>query len=295
MSESSAPKVDKRGFRSPLARFRARRRSNSAPPRVRQKRGTMLKEHFRVDPVKRVVLPGTPEHVADRGRDAHDLFNLVVLIPVIILNIMNWNWDKLISTTSIRNIADAWTDEWFLTFYFYAQAYFFADLLWIFFQPDCVKSPATILQHHIATILYMLIPWFFPELRFFMGALMSVEVNTWFLISRRVFNKQGFPCWTIDIPFMYSIRIKLISIFFYVTWVSIRCIIYPWLLIDFVKRWYESYQENGEIFNIFLLIIPLHCCFVILNLKWSYELLMSKIRYWRRANKGKKEEVSKGL
>mmetsp|Transcript_255 Transcript_255/g.377 ORF Transcript_255/g.377 Transcript_255/m.377 type:complete len:294 (+) Transcript_255:174-1055(+) len=293
MPRSSEPaEKEKRVFRSPLARFRARR-TNSAPPRYRQRKGTLLNEHFRVDPVQRVVLPGAPKQDADLA--AHDLFNLVVLIPVIILNIMNWDWDKLLSTTSIRGIADAWTDEWFLTFYFYAQSYFFADLLWIVFEPSCVKSPATIIQHHITTTLYMLIPWFYPELRFFMGALMSVEVNTWFLIARRVFNKQGFPCWTIDIPFFYSFRIKLISILFYLTWITIRCTLYPWLLIDFMKRWYEGYQENKEVFNIFLLIIPLHCCFVILNLKWSYELLRSKIRYWRRTNKNEEEKVSKGL
>lgn len=208
---------------------------------------------------------------------------------------MNWNWDKLLSTTSIRGIADAWTDEWFLSFYFYSQSYFFSDLLWIVLEPSCVKSPATIIQHHVATILYMLIPWLNPNLRFFMGALMSVEVNTWFLISRRVFNKQGFPCWTIDIPFLYSVRIKLISIFFYLTWISIRCILYPWLLYDFFGRWLDAYQANKVVYNIFFFVIPLHCCFVILNIKWSYELLMSKIRYWRRANRNEEEEKSKGL
>lgn len=80
MASSATPaQKEKIGFRSPLARFR-RRRTHSAPPRFRRREGTMLKEHFRVDPVKRVVLPGIPKHADDWAREAHDLFNLVVLV-----------------------------------------------------------------------------------------------------------------------------------------------------------------------------------------------------------------------
>jgi len=282
----------KRGFSSPFRRFR--RRSNSAPP-VYGRRSSLLREHYRVDPEKRIVLPGVPKHEADWARDAHDLFNLVVLIPIIVLNIMNWNWDTLSSTTSIRDIANAWTGEWFLSFYVYAQSYFLVDLAWMLVLPSCVRSPMTIIQHHVATMLYMLVPWFSPDFRPIFGALLSVEINTWFLISRRVFNKQGFPCWTIDLPPFVSIRIKLISIFFYLTWFTIRIIIYPLLLWHFLHRYAEIYQQTGSLFNIYLVIIPLHSCFVILNLKWTHELIMSKIRYFNRKKGGKRGGVSKGL
>jgi len=271
--------------------LRRRRRSNSAPPRY-GRRSSLLKEHYCIDQEKRIVLPGVPKHEADWARDGHDLFNLVVLIPVIVLNIMNWNWDALLSMTSVRDVSDAWTGEWFLTFYTYVQSYFLADLAWILLIPSCVRSPKTILQHHVATMLYMLIPWFYPELRFFMGAALSVEVNTWFLISRRVFNKQGFPCWTIDLPPFVSIRIKLISIFFYLTWFTIRIFLYPLILWDFVQRYYETVQQTGNLANIYAAILPLHSCFVILNIKWTQELIMSKIRYFKR---GGKDAVSKGL
>ena len=125
-----------------------------------------------------------------------------------------------------------------------------------------------------------------------MGACMIVEINTWFLIARRVFNKQGFPPWIIDLSFV-SIRVKLISILFYVTWIGIRCILYPYLMHEFYHVWLTHSHRVGTKWNIVFLCVPLHAIFCLLNLKWSYDLLMSKIRYWRR--KGNWKEANKGL
>jgi hypothetical protein len=209
---------------------------------------------------------------------------------------MNWNWDILLDMPKGMSFEDAWTGEWFNVFYFYTQSYFLVDLIWVILIPECVRSPMTIIQHHIATIFYMGIPFFLPEMRYLMGALLTVELNTWFLIARRVFNKQGFPPWTIDLPPIISIRIKLISICFYTTWIVIRCIIYPAIFGAFFYLHKKRAAQLGTRWNIFLLCIPLHSCFVALNMKWTYDLLMSKIRYWRRKGKGsKKDSVSKGL
>lgn len=201
----------------------------------------------------------------------------------------------LLDMPSDKNPEEAWTGEWFNVFYFYTQTYFVVDLLWVVLIPSCVRSPATIIQHHIATILYMLIPYFYPDLCFMMGALLTVEVNTWFLIARRVFNKQGFPPWTIDLPPIISIRVKLISICFYTTWIIIRCIIYPALLIELISRYNLRTALVRTRFNVFLICVVLQSCFVALNLKWTYDLVMSKLRYWRRKGKSRKEDTSKGL
>lgn len=183
--------------------------------------------------------------------------------------------------------------EWFHAFFAVTALYFIVDLLWILLVPHCVKSPATIIQHHIATILYISIPYSIPEYRWCMGACMSVEINTWFLIARRVLNKQGFSPWNIDLSFL-SIRVKLISICFYLTWITIRCILYPALMGPFYRNWIEYTKRVGTPWNIVMLCIPLHAAFCLLNLKWSYDLLMSKVRYWRR--KGQYHSVSsKGL
>jgi len=134
---------------------------------------------------------------------------------------------------------------------------------------------------YTATIIYLLVPYFFPHLRWCMGACMIVEVNTWFLIARRVFNKQGFPPWIIDLSFV-SIRVKLISIFFYVTWIAIRCLLYPYLMLCIYQIWVDHSQKVKTYWNMVFLCVPLHASFCLLNLKWTYDLTMSKLRYWRR-------------
>lgn len=277
-------------------RFR-RRRSTSAPPTTGQ-RTRLLEEHYRVDPEnKRVVLPGAPKHEDDDARDMHDFFNLVFLIPVVVLNIMNWNWDMIMKMPDGKTFEDFWTGDWFQIFFATTILYFVIDFLWIVLIPNCVRSPSTIIQHHAATLLYLLVPYYVPDFRCFMGACMSVEINTWFLIARRVFNKQGFPPWILGLPAGLSIRIKLISIFFYTTWISIRCVLYPYLMWKFVTLYHLKAMKTGNRFNIWLVVIPLHLVFCLLNLKWTHDLIMSKIRYWKRAKgkKGYKQDLSKGL
>jgi hypothetical protein len=53
------------------------RRSFSAPPSTKRR---LIEEHYRLDETKSVVLPGLPKHEDDWPRDAHDFFNLVVLV-----------------------------------------------------------------------------------------------------------------------------------------------------------------------------------------------------------------------
>jgi TLC domain len=265
--------------------LRHRNNSNS------QNHHRLLEDHYRVDRVKNnprtlVVLPGVPAHEDDWARDSHDFFNLVVLVPVVVLNVMNWNWEKLMYGTGAKqafSIQRAWTGEWFYWFFAVTLLYFLTDLVWIVSVPTCVKSPATIIQHHVATMLYILIPYFQPDYQWCMGACMIVEVNTWFLIARRVFNKQGFPPWILNLSIV-SIRVKLISIFFYLTWILIRCCLYPYLLVEFTNAWLEHSQRVGTKWNVILLSVPLHAAFCLLNLRWTHDLLMSKIRYWRRVS-----------
>ena len=287
------------------------RRAFSAPAATgrRRRRRRLLEDHYRVDPERRVVLPGVPQYDPNLARDLHDFFNLIVLIPVVALNVMNWNWDLIlrmyffsgnVSTHHVKavsdgtTLSDAWTGEWFDVFFLVTALYFLIDLAWIVIIPNCVKSPSTIIQHHVATLLYIMIPYTVEDLRWAMGACMIVEINTWFLIARRVFNKQGFPPWIIDLSFV-SIRVKLISVFFYLTWIVTRCIIYPYLLPLFYQSWTEQSKKVGTMWNVVAFAVPLHSLFCLLNLKWTYDLIMSKIRFWTRKTKNQVEKLEKGL
>jgi len=276
---------------TPIRKLR-RMRSRSAPASLRKKH-PLIEDHYRVDRDKKVVLPGVPKQEDDFARDLHDFFNLIVLVPVVVLNMMNWNLEPLLDSDKKTDITDAWTGEWFDIFFQITALYFVADLVWVVLVPSCVKSPGTIIQHHIATLFYILIPYYYPEYRWVMGACMSVEINTWFLIARRVFNKQGFPPWVIDLPPFISIRVKLISIFFYATWIGIRCVLYPIIFVALSKLWIALSVKLETKLNVLTIALTLHTVFCLLNFKWTFDLLMSKVRYWRRG--GDEYKVDKGL
>jgi len=63
----------------PLRRMVRNQRSLSAPPTTGRR---LIEEHYCVDTTRSVLLPGVPKHEDDWARDAHDFFNLVVLVGI---------------------------------------------------------------------------------------------------------------------------------------------------------------------------------------------------------------------
>jgi len=268
------------------------RRNNLNYRLSKNKRSHVVEQHYKIDR-NRALLPGVPKYDVDLARDIHDFFNLICLVPIIALNVLNWDWDKLFEQPHSKDgipFIHCWTGEFFDVFFYTTVAYFIIDLLWVTFMPKAVKSSSTIIQHHIACLLYLIIPYKVTRFRFLMGVCISVEINTWFLIARRVFNKQGFPPWTIDLPYLFSIKVKLISIFFYVTWISIRCFLHPYVFVVFygmAKRGALTEEEKVAL----SIGSCLHVVFCFLNGKWTIDLVNSKIRQW----KTKTDEVKSGL
>jgi len=273
-----------------------RERSSSAPARIgnnrKRSRYLLVGDHHRVDPHEKKLLPGLPVDDDDWERDLHDFWNLISLVPVCVLNILNWNWDILFDPHSKMTMQQAWIGEWFPSFFAITIGYFLADLTWVLLVPHCVKSPSVIIQHHIATLVYLIIPYRFSEDCWLMGACMSVEVNTWLLIARRVFNREGFGPWVINFSF-FSIRIKLISILFYVTWIYIRCYVYPSIMKVLWTLWFTQWKQTGAIFTSrYSVALFLHLVFCVLNFKWTFDLFMGK---WKALRSGKATKVEKGL
>ena len=277
------------GTNTPLRQLRKRAGggSSSAPARIRDRRARarhlLVEDHYRVDPDKKTLLPGLPIN-DDEDVIRHDFFNLIALVPVVVLNVLNWNWDALLDPTSRVTMQQAWTGEWFPIFYAVTIVYFVADLIWVLLVPHCVKSPGVIIQHHVATLLYLVIPYMYP------GALPR-NGEAWLLIARRVFNKQGFGPWVINLSCL-SIRIKLISIMFYITWFFIRCYIYP-LIMKVLFGLLLADMEKVSIFRShYMIALPLQTVFCILNFKWTLDLFMSKFRAMRS---GGVTKIEKGL
>ena len=71
-----------------------KRRSRSAPAKLRK--NLMIENHFRVEnnegDGKRLVLPGAIKYEESWQRDSHDFFNLIVLLPIIVLVRVCFAW-----------------------------------------------------------------------------------------------------------------------------------------------------------------------------------------------------------
>ena len=114
-------------------------------------------------------------------------------------------------------------------------------------------------------MFYLIGPIFYPQYRGFMGAILSVEVNTWFLIGRRVvYKSSGTP--------IHPLVGQVVSAMFYLTWILIRCLVYPKVLIMFLQLAIAKIQETNIWFHLPMTFIPVHATLCVLNLKWTYDL-----------------------
>ena len=147
------------------------------------------------------------------------------------------------------------------------SAYILADTIWVVVKPRCVASPTTIVVHHVVvqvgliTLLYME-----PSLARLCGCGGMIEVNTFFLIARRNFRDS-----------------KIISFFFWLSWIPVRCIMGPFLSgsILFALRKQMPLEEYVSATIMLLITLALN----ILNFKWTYDL-------FKKQNTGK---LDKGL
>ncbi len=121
-------------------------------------------------------------------------------------------------------------------------------------------------------MIYLIGPIFYPEYRWFMGSILSVEVNTWFLILRRVVYKTSKP--------VSPLITESVSAMFYLTWIWIRCIVYPGVLLKFLQLAKERIEETGTYLHLPMIFIPFHFVLCVLNFKWTYDLFTPIVNRW---------------
>lgn len=97
---------------------------------------------------------------------------------------------------------------------------------------------------------------------------MSVEINTWFLIARRHIFKRGKSSATL---------LSVVTVSFFSTWVLLRLILYPILLVLFIQKGFENRAAHGS-FGALSFVVPIHFTLCALNFKWSADLLVPKIK-----------------
>lgn len=204
---------------------------------------------------------------ADIARDNHDYFNIVALPVVLVTCAFNYDYPSL-----------SYTGGHFWMMWAFTLIYFVLDLAWVSLVPLCVKSPGVIVKHHIVAMMYLCGPIYYPRFRWVMGSVLSVEINTWFLILRRLVYRSNY-C-----PSGYAklspIITTTVSAFFYTTWLAIRCYLFPSILILFLQMWKEEIAIQEKYFFWETLFIPVHAVLCVLNLKWTYDLFKPIIKRW---------------
>mmetsp|Transcript_60616 Transcript_60616/g.113221 ORF Transcript_60616/g.113221 Transcript_60616/m.113221 type:complete len:270 (-) Transcript_60616:388-1197(-) len=89
-------------------------------------------------------------------------------------------------------------------------AYLVSDVLWIALQPGLVKTPVSVILHHVVTLIVIVDPLVYASHRVNASRALLVEVNTVLLTLRRLLGR---PLWC--------------EVGFYLTWGVIRLLWFP--------------------------------------------------------------------
>jgi len=209
----------------------------------------------------------------------HDVFNVVCVASLNILNIMNWRHDAA-SWSSLRlsDGASAWAERWGGEYHelFVAATFFYmlADIVFLFVLPQCVKIPGPIVVHHVFAIMAMAVPWYHGTTHgYTLGVFMLADINTMFLILRKLLMR------TPKAQLLPQIALPIISTCFYATWVLVRLVLFPiWLFTISGSEWASAWRRTGAPLNLFL-VMPLANTFAVyLNFKWTWDLLSGMLR-----------------
>lgn len=181
----------------------------------------------------------------------HDIFNVIV-IPIIIFFLL-----KFLCAYSVDKNTP------FIHVCLVGEIYFLVDAVWLIAYPRSVASPNVIIAHHVVAALGWYMPMLNPSVAGYACACMLVEINTFFLIGRRVIGDNE----------MLKVLFKMC---FHISWISLRIVMYPVLLYYFTLETLLEMTRVKNVLNVYALGIILLSSLTALNMKWSYDI------YWRK-------------
>jgi hypothetical protein len=202
----------------------------------------------------------------------HDRFNLVAIGLIVIMDIAYLlaatEWSKM-GTDSLGDNHRAYSDALLLGF----ATYLVIDVGWVIWEPKCVaSSPAAIIIHHVACLVMLCIPWLLPRFSWHMAANLLVEANTLFLTLRR----------NVAIG---STAHKVFDGLFYITWVALRLVFFPVMVVFFYHEYHRYSMAVGTYVNIVALAPPLEAFITAMGVKWTLDMAL---KLWKE-HRGPKE------
>ena len=112
------------------------------------------------------------------------------------------------------------------------------------------------------------------------STLVFIEINTWLLICRRLFNNGYLEEYKYlnTLGRVVNTDIKIVSILFYISWIYYRLIVMPQILYSMliITLQSQSYTNIG--------VCVIQGILTLMGIKWSHDLLMSKINKQRTSS-----------
>jgi hypothetical protein len=200
----------------------------------------------------------------------HDRFNLVALTLIVMVDIMYLipatEWSKF-GTDQLGESDRFYSDLLLLTF----TAYLIIDLIWVILIPKCVaSSPTAIIVHHVACLVMLGIPWTLPQFSWHMAANLLVEANTLCLTIRRNVT-------------IGSIVHRVSDGLFYLTWVVLRLIFFPAMVVFFYYEYHRYSSTVGSFVNIMVLAPLLEAFITAMSVKWTLDMVLKLLKPLRTA------------
>jgi hypothetical protein len=130
----------------------------------------------------------------------------------------------------------------------------------------------SLILHHIGTYALVLLPTMRPYYHYHMGLCLLVEFNTLTLVCRR-HTKNG------------SLAYNTLNILFYLSWISLRLILFPFLtyffLIEYIR---DEDTKNGRYFNQVLTAPTLQFILTSLSVVWTVDLMKKMFKPKEKVN-----------
>ena len=209
----------------------------------------------------------------------HDVFNILGLPLVILFNVLYLSSTPDLyaaffviedDVTAMEQMSNTPSPKYYWAQFFSFIIYLGIDTIWLFFYPRSVQSPSQILLHHAFCLLgftFYLCEDDRRQLAFFCSIALSVEFNTWFLILRRNVKSN-----------------VIINLFFFVSWIALRVVLYPLLLFQTALKTIYLFsipsKATASFYGFHWLFIFLLTFFLNgLNLEWTVKLISNNIKH----------------
>ena len=206
---------------------------------------------------KRSIDYGGKKHVL-----YHDLFN------IFFLSLISWHNIKFLMQVDISHygteaLASNTQDRELFSFvHMLITIYFCSDLLYIWAVPQAVLTKqSTLILHHLLSLLFLFFPIFHPQFSFHCGCVIILEANALIMALRRNVAKDSLIYTLLDHMFLF-------------TWITLRLIMLPAILVMFLMYdYFRVVSVTNTVLNFASLAIILQSTLVYMSYSWTYELL----------------------